>query len=75
MKIISNTGDNRETCKTCGTIYEYENTDLRFEGMDCLSVECPVCGQKVYIVNCVETKKIDEPITIGDENEKRENNK
>lgn len=67
MKIISNVA-NRETCKTCGTIYEYESHDLKPIGLNCVAVECPVCGQKVYIVNEITSKTIYEPIDVGGEN-------
>lgn len=67
MKIISNAA-NRETCQTCGTIYEYEPHDLKPMGVGCVMVECPVCGQKVYIVNEIKPKTIYEPIDVECEN-------
>lgn len=40
-----------ETCQSCGTIYNYDDNDLKYiDGCWYPYIECPTCGQKVIYV-------------------------
>jgi hypothetical protein len=45
---------NIETCKTCGTIYNYNDKDLKYIAGVYPCITCPKCGQQVVYV--VENK-------------------
>lgn len=64
MKIISK-NENRVTCSICGTIYEYEASDVKPIALNCGEIRCPECGHTVYLIP--ETKLVphDAPIDVG----------
>ena len=67
MKIISD-NRNRIKCNSCDTLYEYENSDLYPINFNVYMVQCPTCGQQVYLIKEINLKETSVVVEVSDEN-------